>query len=244
MLSTLDSTDANQTASIIEFEENSDSKSQSDYLLEPAEQFSQLTTQNFDKLITSLSANSQMRQAIDLACKAIVAGDVVLNSTHLCRRFQYSDTMKLEGLTVDKLLPLNVMVKLAIEDNVFHSGYIFAIDNISDRLEFTMGDNDINGYKTLQVKFPFSRSDKNQLGMNFLDNKLIYIDYAKQVVTLSECQDGKSECITFSSSYSGILQRGIKVAFDILCLILFLALILGTLITYDKYTNEEEYAKE
>jgi hypothetical protein len=232
------------TKQLVSFDLQDKEESHSGFQLEPAEKYSYLTSENFDRLVSALSAEVTLKQAISKACVVIGAGAAVLNSSHLCTTLAYASSAKLTGLSVQDLYALNTKLTMTIAGVDLNCGFLFAIDAQGEKLEFSVKDDKITSFTSLEFRFPFTRSDRNMLGMNFLDNKLIFVDYYGLALTLSECTAGYTGCAVTVKAYYGVTQRTIKILVDILMFIMFVSLIFSSLIAYDKFMNDEEYAKE
>jgi hypothetical protein len=240
----LNSTRDSDAKQLVSFDLQDQEETRPGFQIEPAEKFSYLTSENFDRLIAGLAADETLKYKIGQVCDLIYMGMAVLNSSHLCTTLAYNETATLHDLSAKKLLGLNKKLTLTINGVDFYCGFLFGIDSKDGKMDFTLKDDHIIGFTNLEFRFPFSRSDRNLLGMNFLDKKIIFIDYYGMSLTISQCLGGLEECSATESPYYGVTQRAIKILIDIIMFIMFVTLIFSSLISYDKFTNDEEYSKE
>lgn len=214
-----------------------------DFMLEPCAQITSLTNDIFEVFISFLNNNSIMRGRLASICELLNAGDLVLNNSHFCSEFDYLQTLQVKPNTLDQLLLLNIKLSAIVGDKEFGLGYLLTLNNRGDKLEFDYQNTSLI-FTSLLVNFAFQKGSSNILGMNFLDKKIIFVDYQFLTVRISECPFSTEECDSQSINYVGVPQRAFKLAIDITVFILLVSLIFGLVISFDKFMNEDEYVKE
>ena len=223
--------------------ENSNSSADYVFQLETTDQFSRLTPNNFAKFTNQMKSRQEVWKKLASICGTLDAGEVVLNSSHLCQKFEYTERRHLPNKSLETVLANNIHVSYTVGGKDFGMGFLFLISNKGEKIEYEVQENDFN-IKSLLIQFAFQPGKANVLGMNALQRKILFVDYYGASISLGECINGETECALHTGAYYGVSYRAFKIALDILVFIFFVSLIFAGVVSYDKFANEEEYVKE
>ncbi len=220
--------------------------SKTEFHLDTTKQLTQLCNKDFDQLVAFFKNNSNIFVRINEVCQLADSGQAVLNSTHLCESMAYEVARVMNFSSFSLFIEKNPLVNAEIlPERFFSIKHIFVLESEGEKLDYDYGDDTLK-IKTIKVRFAFARSKNsfNYLGMNFLDHKTITVDYFVSNIRISQCPGGFADCDsqTISSNSSSI--RAMRIGVDILVFVLFISVIFGSIISFDKFVNEDEYMKE
>lgn len=230
------------------FEDFGDSFSLSttEFLLDTTKQQTLLCDRDFDRLIAFFKSDSNITGRIDDICQLAGSGEAVLNATHLCQSMAYDSAKVMNFSGFSLFIEKNPVVNAEVlPERFFSIKHVFVLESEGDKLDYEYGDETLK-IKSIKVRFSFGRSKNsfNYLGMNFLDHKTITVDYFVSKIRISQCPGGFADCDSQTISSNSSSLRAMRIGVDILVFVLFISVIFGSIISFDKFVNEDEYMKE
>lgn len=199
---------------------------------------------DFGRFTEWLKGDAAVLSSIDKICSQLLScGGAVLNETHLCEGLVYEESRPLGLSQLEEFTASNMQMDLGVRGgSVFSFRSLWVLQPNGEKIEYEYQEETLK-IRSLKVGLGFARGKRNAVGMNFLDKKSVYVDYQLLQMKVSECV-GRGECEPKTVTTAASSMRAVRIGIDILVFVLFISLIFGAIISFDKFINEDEYLKD